>query len=129
MQQGTDSTPARIRSVEDFDFSKAKASCRKCNGTGIVGHLNKDGQRIPIVCNCVEKNGGVRADALDKHHARLLQAVKDGTFVARTAKSLSEMPEADRAKAINAYRERLDTLKDPTGRDLIIRLLAEVEKE
>lgn len=49
-----------LRHADDIDLTKAKQSCRRCRGVGITGHLLRDEKRIPIICRCVIRNGGVK---------------------------------------------------------------------
>lgn len=61
----------RVRLASDVDLSKAKPSCAGCHGTGIAGHRVLKGDdagevRVPVVCGCVLRRGGVRQDALDR---------------------------------------------------------------
>lgn len=60
----------RVRLSQDVDLSKADPSCTGCHGTGIAGHRvlsDPSGEvRVPVVCSCVVRQGGVRADALDR---------------------------------------------------------------
>lgn len=61
-EPATTADPSRslLRHADDVDLTKAKLSCRHCHGVGLTGHLLKDGQRIPIICRCVVRNGGVQ---------------------------------------------------------------------
>lgn len=74
---GIEVAPPRIRLAAHIDLSAAKPSCKRCHGTGIsgvsvAGHATPDGlreeARIPIVCLCVRRGGGVKADRLDRMH-------------------------------------------------------------
>jgi hypothetical protein len=56
-------TDALLRHANDVDLTKATQSCRRCHGVGITGHLLREGQRVPLICRCVVRNGGVRQDS------------------------------------------------------------------
>lgn len=63
---GIDVAPMRVRLAQDVDLSKATKKCKHCHGTGIVGYRVVQEDRIPIICRCVSRAGGVRKDAFDK---------------------------------------------------------------
>ena len=54
----------RVELTENVDLSKAKSGCMRCHGTGIRGaeHVKTatGTERIPIICRCVSRNGGVK---------------------------------------------------------------------
>lgn len=54
-----------FRAASDVDLTLADAACERCKGVGITGHLLKEDTRIPIVCRCVSRNGGVLPRPLD----------------------------------------------------------------
>ena len=60
----------RVRLAHDVDLEKADPRCKGCHGTGIAGNRvlqDASGEaRVPIVCACVVRRGGVRQDALDR---------------------------------------------------------------
>ena len=60
----------RVRLAGDVDFSVAEPDCCLCSGRGITGHRvlgdASDEVRVPVVCGCVVRRGGVRPDALDR---------------------------------------------------------------
>jgi hypothetical protein len=51
-----------IRAAGEVDLGRAKPGCRRCNGRGVHGYVtDKQTQaRVPIICLCVTRNGGVR---------------------------------------------------------------------
>lgn len=53
-----------------IEASEAKPGCRSCHGKGISGHRvleDPTGEvRVPIVCRCVVRGGGIREGALDR---------------------------------------------------------------
>jgi hypothetical protein len=60
----------RYRLGTDIDYSKAKPGCKHCGGRGIAGYTRRavpEGvERVPIVCRCVSKRGGVKEDDFDR---------------------------------------------------------------
>jgi hypothetical protein len=62
----------RVRLAKDVDLSKADPSCKRCLGTGslgtkvIPGNRGCEPTRIPLVCRCVARGGGVRPDRIDR---------------------------------------------------------------
>ena len=60
----------RVRLTGDVDLSVAEPDCSRCDGRGIAGHRvlgdASDEVRVPVVCGCVVRRGGVRPDALDR---------------------------------------------------------------
>ena len=63
---GIDIQPMRVRLAEHIDLSKASPSCKRCYGTGVTGNKVVGEQRIPIICRCVVRGGGVKKDQLDR---------------------------------------------------------------
>lgn len=61
-----DVAPMRARLSQDVDLNKADARCKRCYGTGIIGYQMAGPDRIPIVCRCVVRSGGVREDKLQQ---------------------------------------------------------------
>ena len=45
------------KDLEYYQGLYPKKSCKKCWGTGICGHMIED-EKIPILCNCIEKKKG-----------------------------------------------------------------------
>lgn len=63
---GTSVAPMRVRLASQVDLTKAKSNCKRCHGTGISHYKVEGDQRIPAVCSCVVKAGGVAEDKLDR---------------------------------------------------------------
>ncbi len=65
-------TPPRVRAFDDVDFSKARPNCKRCKGTGILHYQIVPGtdERIPVICKCLTRNGGLKKDQLDRILAR-----------------------------------------------------------
>ncbi len=59
-------SPLRVRLAEHIDLSKANKNCKRCDGTGVAGYEVTDQERIPRICRCVSKGGGVQRDRLDE---------------------------------------------------------------
>lgn len=63
---GPQGTMPRVRLASDVDVSKADKNCERCSGSGFSGFEIAAGERIPIVCRCVSRGGGIKSDRLDK---------------------------------------------------------------
>jgi len=70
-----------VARAEDVDLSKAKPGHKRCNGTGIVGYktINTvEGEvKIPIICRCVTRRGGVKTPGGEKLKAALAKENAD----------------------------------------------------
>jgi hypothetical protein len=100
-----------MRYAEDVDLTKAKPSCKRCHGVGITGHLLKDDQRIPVVCRCVVREGGVRPDSSVLTADQLAQAKAD-----EIVKAALRLPPALLPKTISAIDDLMRALPaDATG--------------
>jgi hypothetical protein len=62
----------RVRLAGDVDLTVADSTCAACGGQGIAGSRtlsDSSGEvRVPVVCGCVIRGGGLRPDALDLIH-------------------------------------------------------------
>ena len=54
----------RVRLATSVDLTKHDPNCERCDG-GVRGHEVVEGEKIPIVCVCVSRGGGVARDKLD----------------------------------------------------------------
>lgn len=79
---GIDIQPMRVRLADHIDLSKASPSCKRCYGTGVTGNKVVGEHRIPIICRCVARNGGVKQDQLDR--------LQEGKGVERRAQGPSD---------------------------------------
>jgi hypothetical protein len=61
-----DAVPLRVRLATDVDLSLASDDCPRCEGRGVVRFEQAGNQRVPVVCGCVSRNGGVSEDRLDQ---------------------------------------------------------------
>lgn len=84
-----------------IDLSKADPACERCGGTGrLADKLLDDPEgegvlRVPVVCVCVHRGGGVARDALD----RLLdKAAKGARWAERRRARRRERAKARKAK-------------------------------
>lgn len=85
-----------------IDLSKADPDCERCNGTGrlddkLLDDPESDGgiMRVPVVCVCVHRGGGVKRDALDK---LLDKAAKQARWEERRKQRRRERTRARKAK-------------------------------
>jgi hypothetical protein len=86
----------RYRLPSSVDLTKAKKNCKRCWGRGINGYTSRetpDGtERVPIICRCVSRNGGVKEDDGD----RMMRRFKMDAYFHQIAK----MPPEQHAKAL-----------------------------
>lgn len=66
LPDGSPDTMPRVRLATDVDVTKADPACELCEGKGVKGHEVVGDDRIPIVCRCVARRGGVKPDKLDQ---------------------------------------------------------------
>ena len=55
-----ESAALRIRLPRDIDLSKHDPDCGRCEG-GVLRYEQAGAERIPVVCRCVTRGGGVAA--------------------------------------------------------------------
>lgn len=98
----------RLRLATDVDLSKAKPSCKRCNGTGrrglrtIEDPENKGKEvKIPVICRCVTRRGGIKEDQLDGLLKKMKKEMDSGDFPAHMAKDIMSLPMEPRLKAIS----------------------------
>jgi len=129
--------PPRLRTAGSVDLSKAKKDCRRCNGTGHAGYRTMDDptapgetMKVPIICRCVTRNGGVQKDVLDKLMEETQRQLESGTFATTLAKDIRRLPPKHRTRAIEALRRQAaDDRKDPTARQAIQDALRALEED
>ena len=110
----------RLRLPKDIDFSKAKHHNR-CHGTGISGYRKIDNPekpgeslKVPVVCRCVTRAGGVRRDAFDKMSEELQRQISDGTYAQNLAMDIRRLPtEAMIMQIQSLKRTAADKKTDP----------------
>lgn len=127
--------PPRIRLAESVDLSKAKNHAR-CNGTGIVGYRylpnpeNKDEMiRVPVVCRCVARSGGVRRDEFDRIADDVQQQLDDGTFGENLARDVARLPYQVRKRKIFELKQTVAKDGDPTVAFHISKAIEILEQE
>jgi len=71
----------RMELSENVDLTKASPSCIRCHGTGIRGaqHVQtvEGVERIPIICRCVTRNGGVKLRGAERISAEIAKKNAD----------------------------------------------------
>jgi hypothetical protein len=131
MPDGSTRAP-RVRLAADVDLGKAKKGCRRCGGSGRVGYAtipmpDQPGgrARVPVICRCVTRRGGVRKDMLDQIMAEAAEQLDSGAFGARLAQDVAGLPPESRAQAVAALqRDAMNEGKDPRVRAAIREALA-----
>lgn len=88
-----------VRPAGSVDLSAAKPGCRHCGGRGIVAYRTIHDERVPIICRCVGRRGGVHATPLDNAMAPIVAALQDGTYGAKLAADVRRLPPAEYAAA------------------------------
>lgn len=70
-------TAPPIALADDIDLSKAKPGCSRCHGRGIRGtqiiNTAEGATRVPVICRCVTRNGGVKPRGM----ARVMEQLGD----------------------------------------------------
>ncbi len=58
----------RVRKADDVDISKADSNCNDCKGKGIKSYIEVEelDEKIPVICKCVARGGGVKKDQYDR---------------------------------------------------------------
>lgn len=129
--------PPRLRAASTVDMSKAKPSCNRCHGTGRVGYRAIDdpehpGQtaRVPVVCRCVTRRGGVKRDILDRMIEQVNEQLHSGAFAKTLAADIRRLPPDKQPLAIGTLRRQADDeRKDPIARKAIQDALRELEED
>lgn len=65
---GVPGTLPRVRLAQQVNLEAHDPDCERCSG-GIRGYEQVGDERVPIVCVCVSRGGGVEPDKFDKLHA------------------------------------------------------------
>lgn len=118
--------PPRVRLAAHIDTTKAKTSCKRCAGRGVVGYRRADlgdgngEQKIPIICRCVSRAGGVKPDELDRILEETAKQVEDGTFHEHLVADFHAMPDEAKPRAVAAFlRDVVDKRKTEAARDAV----------
>jgi len=122
--------PPRVRLASHIDTSKAKPGCGHCHGRGIVGYKRADlgdgngEQRIPVICRCVSRAGGVKPDELDRICAETAKQLEDGTFHEHLVADFHAMPDEAKPRVVAAFfRDVVDKRLSATARNAIQKAL------
>jgi hypothetical protein len=118
--------PERVRLASHIDMAKAKPWCRKCSGRGIVGYRTADlgdgegEQKIPIICRCVSRAGGVQPDELDRILAETAKEVESGTFHEKFVADFHAIPDDGKPRVVAAFfRDLVDDRKAGASHDAV----------
>lgn len=127
--------PPRVRLSSNIDLSKAKPGCNRCNGNGITGYKTADlqdgggEQKIPIVCRCVSRNGGVKTDELDRILKQAGEHIDEGVFHEHVVADFHATTEDQKPRIVAAfYRDIVDDRKSPASIDSIKKVLDLLKK-
>lgn len=95
-------SPPRLRLTSTIDLDKAKPGCKHCHGTGVRGHKTIDNpedpgndMRVPLICRCVTRRGGVAEDALDRIAKQMSEELEGGQFGQTMARDVMNLPGED----------------------------------
>jgi hypothetical protein len=121
MNEQMKDTQTRMRLSKDVDLSKADPNCLRCTG-GIVRYEVASEQQmisgspilIPVICQCVSKGGGVKADKYDKTLDSIEERLNDGTFAEFAAKDILRLPTEQKESAIKNLREIVNSNTNPS---------------
>lgn len=131
-----DKVPNRLRLKSTVDLTVAK-NHNRCRGTGIVGYRTMEnpeakGQmiKVPIVCQCVVRRGGVKQDAFDKIIDKVSQELSDGSFAQNLAQDVRALEPEDMIRKISELRSRAsDPGTAPAVSEAINQALKLIEEE
>lgn len=105
----------RLRLAKHINLGQADATCNRCGGTGVVRYENVDDKgstiRVPVICRCVSRNGGVQKDQLDRALEDVQRQIDDGSFgenLARDVQCLPPQHQLDALRQLQAQTERRD---------------------
>lgn len=116
--------PPRLRLTSDIDIEKIDPDCGRCKGSGVVRIEKMDDPsnpgtelKVPVVCRCVPRNGGVATDMLDRFIKDGAKQVEDGTFAQNLAGDILRLPRSSKVNAIaQLEKDAVDMGKDATHR-------------
>ncbi len=122
--------PPRIRLAKNIDLTKAKPGCKRCNGDGIRGYKTADlgdgkgDTRIPIICRCVSRNGGVKPDELDRIMGEAAKHIEDGVFHEHIVADFHATKDDQKPRLVAAFFcGAVDRRKDKTARDTMEKVI------
>lgn len=81
-----------VRPASCVDLGAAKPGCRHCAGRGIVAYRTIREERVPVICRCVGRRGGVGPNPVDAAFAPITAALADGTYGQRLAADVHQLP-------------------------------------
>jgi len=139
MTKPTNDAP-RLRLATDIDLSRAKQSCTRCHGTGRRGYKTiqdpenpGDEIKVPIICRCVTRRGGVKKDMMDEILEQVQQQLEDGTFAQTVADDIAGLPVEHQQRAIEQLEKEADNEEKPAQVRMQLRaavgLIRQREKE
>ena len=118
--------PPRVRLAKHIDLTKAKSGCKRCTGDGIVGYRTADlgdgngPQKIPVICRCVSRNGGVAPDEFDRIMAEASEHLEEGVFHENMAADIEGLPAKDQPRTIaGLLKSGEDTRRSEASREAI----------
>lgn len=104
----------RFRLASDIDLSVADKDCKRCKGSGIVRYQVVSGSdivsgKVPVICRCVTRNGGVSKDLYDRwlEEQAAEQVVGETSFVNALYKDLMTMDSDERDRVFTRIVESL----------------------
>ena len=99
--------PPRLRLTSDIDIKKIDPDCERCKGSGVVRIEKMDDPsnpgielKVPVVCRCVPRNGGVEIDMLDRFIKAGAEQLGNGIFAQNLADDILRLPRSAKVNAI-----------------------------
>ncbi len=131
---------ARLRLATDVDLSLAKPGCARCHGTGRCGYKTIEDPenpgeelKVPIVCRCVTRRGGVKKDMMDEILEQVQQQLDNGTFAQTMADDIDGLPVEHQQRAIEQLEREANNKEKPAQVRMQLRaavgLIRQREKE
>lgn len=104
-----------VRPASCVDLGAAKPGCRHCGGRGIVAYRTIQEERVPVICRCVGRRGGIGANPVDAALIPIAAALADGTYGAKLAADVRRLPpeQYTPARARIAAHHATPDLPDP----------------
>jgi hypothetical protein len=115
-----------VRPASAVDLGCAKPGCRHCGGRGIVAYRTIKEERVPVICRCVGRRGGLGPNPVDALLGPIAAALRDGTYGQKLAADVRRLPldEQPAARAKIAAHAATPALPDPLRRALAEALAA-----
>ncbi len=123
----------RLRLAAHIDLTMADPSCTNCGGTGVMGEqeltLEKgEPTKVPVVCRCVSRAGGVKKDMLDRILEETRKQLEDGTFGLKLAQDVIGLHEPARQQTVAKLARQRDQAEDGELREMLDIALGEIQK-